>query len=252
MSSDGSRQKLAKAAVTLNDCLACSGCVTSAESVLVELQNHAEFVKELSAIAPGGNRGAGDGRLAVVSLSPQSTASVAARYGVTMDQAARRLTGFLKRLGVAKVFDTSFGRAVSLVEAQREFLNRYKAADEGAAGTRSFPVLVSACPGWICFAEKTHGDFVLPHISTVKSAQQVPSVSFHRHPAACLAAHVARFGVRFFARGATRHPLRLLAVDGTGDGFSGKVSGRGQGWGRAGQGNPGTPCHRLNITADLG
>jgi hypothetical protein len=26
---------------------------------------------------------------------------------------------------------------------------------------------------WVCYAEKTHGDFVLPHISTVKSPQQV-------------------------------------------------------------------------------
>lgn len=28
-------------------------------------------------------------------------------------------------------------------------------------------------PGWICYAEKTHGSFVLPYISTTKSPQQV-------------------------------------------------------------------------------
>ena len=27
--------------------------------------------------------------------------------------------------------------------------------------------------GWICYAEKTHGSYILPHISTVKSPQQV-------------------------------------------------------------------------------
>lgn len=27
--------------------------------------------------------------------------------------------------------------------------------------------------GWICYAEKTHGSFILPHISQVKSPQQV-------------------------------------------------------------------------------
>ena len=33
------------------------------------------------------------------------------------------------------------------------------------------PMLASACPGWICYAEKTHGEYVLPYISTTKSPQ---------------------------------------------------------------------------------
>jgi hypothetical protein len=35
------------------------------------------------------------------------------------------------------------------------------------------PMLASACPGWVCYAEKTHGDHVLPYISTAKSPQAV-------------------------------------------------------------------------------
>ena len=27
--------------------------------------------------------------------------------------------------------------------------------------------------GWVCYAEKTHGDFVLPYISSTKSPQQI-------------------------------------------------------------------------------
>ena len=27
--------------------------------------------------------------------------------------------------------------------------------------------------GWICYAEKTHGSYILPYISTVKSPQQI-------------------------------------------------------------------------------
>ncbi|CAI5528498.1 unnamed protein product [Closterium sp. Naga37s-1] len=34
------------------------------------------------------------------------------------------------------------------------------------------PVLASACPGWVCYAEKAHGEYILPHMSRVKSAQQ--------------------------------------------------------------------------------
>ena len=30
--------------------------------------------------------------------------------------------------------------------------------------------------GWICYAEKTHGSWILPYVSKVKSAQQVKSI----------------------------------------------------------------------------
>lgn len=33
------------------------------------------------------------------------------------------------------------------------------------------PMLASACPGWVCYAEKAHGDLVLPHVSAAKSPQ---------------------------------------------------------------------------------
>ena len=35
----------------------------------------------------------------------------------------------------------------------------------------TLPMLASACPGWVCYAEKTHGDLVLPFISTARSPQ---------------------------------------------------------------------------------
>ncbi len=39
--------KLQKAQITLNDCLACSGCITSAESVLITQQSQEELYKVL-------------------------------------------------------------------------------------------------------------------------------------------------------------------------------------------------------------
>ena len=35
----------------------------------------------------------------------------------------------------------------------------------------TLPMLASACPGWVCYAEKTHGELVLPYISTARSPQ---------------------------------------------------------------------------------
>ncbi len=41
---------------------------------------------------------------------------------------------------------------------------------------QSLPMLASACPGWVCYAEKTHGDYVLPHTSSTKSPQASPQL----------------------------------------------------------------------------
>ncbi|NWR46509.1 NARFL factor, partial [Regulus satrapa] len=72
--------------------------------------------------------------------------------------------------GVHYVFDTTFSRNFSLLESQREFLRRFH---RQAEDKKALPMLASACPGWICYAEKTHGSFIIPHISTTKSPQQV-------------------------------------------------------------------------------
>jgi iron only hydrogenase large subunit-like protein len=141
---DGSERKLEAARITLNDCLACSGCVTSAESILVDMQSHRELERVLEANRAA--RAAGDlDRLqtVVVTVAPQSRASFAAKTGLTLAQVARRLTAFLHGLGVDVVLDATVGDDVSLLEAQAEFVRRYRAANDAG----HLPVLASACPG---------------------------------------------------------------------------------------------------------
>ncbi|KAM9372646.1 cytosolic iron-sulfur assembly component 3 [Phaethornis superciliosus] len=166
---DGGAQKLEKAKITLNDCLACSGCITSAESVLITQQSHEELCKTLTwnkTAAPH------EQKLVVVSVSPQSRASLAARCKMGVLETAKKLTSFFKSLGkcVHYVFDTTFSRNFSLLESQQEFVKRFL---RQAEDKKALPMLASACPGWICYAEKTHGSFIIPYISTTKSPQQV-------------------------------------------------------------------------------
>ncbi|XP_006146422.1 cytosolic iron-sulfur assembly component 3 [Tupaia chinensis] len=164
---DGGSQKLEKAKVSLNDCLACSGCVTSAETVLIAQQSHEELRKVLranEAAAPGQQK------LVVVSVSPQSRASLAARFQLNPTETAKKLTSFFKKIGAHFVFDTAFSRNFSLLESQREFVRRFR---EQAGSPQALPLLASACPGWICYAEKTHGPLLTPHLSTARSPQQV-------------------------------------------------------------------------------
>ena len=44
---EGQETRLEKAKITLNDCQACSGCITSAESVLITQQSQEELYKVL-------------------------------------------------------------------------------------------------------------------------------------------------------------------------------------------------------------
>ncbi|KAK8397886.1 hypothetical protein O3P69_004587 [Scylla paramamosain] len=159
--------KYEKAKITLNDCLACSGCITSAEVVLVNQQSHDEFYRIL---AENNSREISEKMTIIVSLSPQAILSIAAKYSLGADECAQKLASYFKRLGAHYIFDTNFARSLSLLEAEREFLKRYKEKD---SRPKTLPMLASACPGWVCYAEKTHGSFILPYISTVRSPQQV-------------------------------------------------------------------------------
>ncbi|KAK6015092.1 hypothetical protein OSTOST_19494, partial [Ostertagia ostertagi] len=110
--------------ISLNDCLACSGCITSAETVLVEEQSITRLLDGMSSK-----------QLSVITVCPQR-----AHY----------------------VVDSTFGRSFCLEEAYHEF-----------ESSSSRPLLVSSCPGFVCYAEKSHEAFLLPFVSKVRSPQAV-------------------------------------------------------------------------------
>ncbi|THC98960.1 hypothetical protein EYZ11_001597 [Aspergillus tanneri] len=101
-------ENLPPAQISLTDCLACSGCVTSAEAVLISMQSHAEVLNTLDAytevpLSRNQNRpsvGAWDtndsqSRIFVASISPQVRASLAATYGITGQEATYMVDQFL-------------------------------------------------------------------------------------------------------------------------------------------------------------
>lgn len=154
------------AEISLNDCLACSGCVTSAETVLITQQSLSEFYTHL-------NEKADARKLIVMTIAPQTRTSLARHYGLSDLDMAKKLTTLLKRLGVSHIFDSTVALDVALIEAREEFVARFR--------TQQLPVLASECPGWICYAEKTQGGAVLPLISSCKSPQQILGSVVKKH-----------------------------------------------------------------------
>ncbi len=176
------------ASISLTDCLACSGCVTSAEAVLISLQSHTEVLTTLNAHPALDVRkslhGSGDGhphdsagsKLFVASVSPQVRASLAAAYKVSERQAGYMIEQLLSGprglrsggqhgSGFSYVVDTNRMREACLALGAEEV-----AQSLTGVSTAARPLLTSACPGWICYAEKTH-PHVLPHLSKLKSPQ---------------------------------------------------------------------------------
>ncbi|KAG0649959.1 Cytosolic Fe-S cluster assembly factor NAR1 [Hyphodiscus hymeniophilus] len=188
------------AQISLTDCLACSGCVTSAEAVLVSMQSHTEVLQELDsapALRLHGNTAGtgigienleGEGRIYVASVSPQSRASIAATFGVTEREAGYMIEQLLSgpkgiknraiyRNSFQWVVDTNVAREACLVLGADEVMTSILAGEkddgleDGAAEKQpKKPILTSSCPGWICYAEKTH-PHILPHLSRLKSPQ---------------------------------------------------------------------------------
>lgn len=184
--------------------------MTSAEAVLITLQSHNEVLSTLdtyhSLHAPwltqggintgtenGTNGYHTEGKLFVASVSPQTRASLAAVFSVSEAEAGNMIAHLLSgpsgvRTGGTNgsdftwVIDTNVVREACLVAAADEVATALSPAasnalsqpgSEGAIDTTPRkPILTSACPGWICYAEKTH-PYVLPHLSRLKSPQSL-------------------------------------------------------------------------------
>ncbi|XP_042552505.1 nuclear prelamin A recognition factor [Dipodomys spectabilis] len=163
----GEFHKLADAKVYLSDCLACDSCITPEEGVQLSQQNAKDFFHVLHL---NKKCDASKHRVLVVSVCPQSLPYFAAKFNLSVTDASRRLCGFLKSLGVHYVFDTAIAADFSILESQKEFVRRYR---QHSKERRALPMLTSACPGWVRYAERVLGHPVTPHLCTAKSPQQV-------------------------------------------------------------------------------
>ena len=143
--------------LSLTDCLACSGCITSAEVLLVELHSSSS----LDSIPLNKTK--------TISISQQSRASLAALWNVSSNQAHSILTLFFNSIGIFHVYDVNFARDLSLYHLYQEFKS-----------SNIRPMISGSCPGWICYIEKTHPNLI-KNLSTVKSPQQIMASLMKHH-----------------------------------------------------------------------
>ena len=141
--------------ISLHDCLACSGCVTTAETVLLEQQSISQFMEKLH----------DDSVDVVITLSNQSIASISAKLEMNPLLLCQKLCRIFKACGAHAVFDLSVASQIALLENCLEFERRIR-------DNANLPMMTSSCPGWICYVEKSH-PHLLPFISSIKSPQAI-------------------------------------------------------------------------------
>ncbi|MDO9694940.1 MAG: NADH-dependent [FeFe] hydrogenase, group A6 [Candidatus Latescibacteria bacterium] len=102
----------------------------------------------------------------VVQHAPAVSVSLAEEFGLEpgADVEALMVTA-LRRLGFARVFDTSFAADLTIMEEASELVSRLK-------GGGRLPMFTSCSPGWVKFVEQSYPD-LMPNLSTCKSPQQM-------------------------------------------------------------------------------
>ena len=151
------------ASITLSDCLACSGCVTSAETLLLQSQSVDELLSSSSQASHS---------KVVFSISSASRRALSEYLQVRPRDLCQYLETMLaSRIKNATVVHLSVAEAIVLQETVEEFKSRRPSGQ---------PLLTSHCPGWTCYATKVVDESILPLLSRVKSPEQVAGMILKR------------------------------------------------------------------------
>ncbi|KAK5959290.1 iron-sulfur cluster assembly protein NAR1 PWA37_003245 [Arxiozyma heterogenica] len=150
-----------KVTITLSDCLACSGCITSSEEIMLQRQSHTVFLKDMEELQ--------EKRLAVT-ISPQCRVNMAMYYGLTVQEFDLCFMNFFKiRFNAKYVMGLQIGRNISIqnsIDSVIQWKSQLKANDDHR------PRLSGICPGFVIYTEKTKGELV-PLLVNIKSPQQI-------------------------------------------------------------------------------
>ena len=156
----GSRTVVAPAfdrGLNVSTCINCGQCVMVCPTGALREKSHLKEVQDAlddPAVT------------VVVQHAPAVSVSLAEEFGLEpgADVEALMVTA-LRRLGFARVFDTSFAADLTIMEEASELVSRLK-------GGGRLPMFTSCSPGWVKYVEQFYPDLI-PNLSTCKSPQQM-------------------------------------------------------------------------------
>jgi iron only hydrogenase large subunit-like protein len=142
---------------SIADCLACSGCITTAETVLLE--DHS--LDKLRHVI--GQQQQQQHTRIIATISAASMAELC-RY-TQLETTTQLVSWLIQALQLYAVVDGSLALQWSLHMAAQEFVQKKRQQEQEQEQTR---LISSSCPAVVCLAEKNLHDCV-PRLSTIKS-----------------------------------------------------------------------------------
>ena len=131
--------------LSLSDCLACSGCITSSEEFLLKEFSLDSFINKFEKSS----------KKLIISISSQVITSLSTKYNYNKMECFLRLRKFfIQKMNALNVFDISLSRNISLIEILKEFQNKFE------KNRNLLPLLTTSCPGFVCLVEKKHHEYV--------------------------------------------------------------------------------------------
>ncbi len=143
--------------LNISSCVNCGQCIMVCPTGALTEKKH--FAEILDAIND-------PNKTVVAQYAPAITVSLAEEFGLPPGTDINGLVNAALRLiGFDRVFDTSFGADLTIMEESEELIHRI--TNKG-----KLPLITSCCPSWVKYAEEFAPDF-LDNISTCKSPQQM-------------------------------------------------------------------------------
>jgi iron-only hydrogenase group A len=139
------------------DCIFCGQCSAVCPTAAITEKDDTEKLDQAIADPK---------KMVVVQVAPSTRFTFAEEFGQPAGTFWEgKLVAALKELGVDKIFDTTLGADLTIVEEAEELIGRIKSG-------KRVPMFTSCCPSWVLFVEKYFPQY-LPNLSSCKSPQQM-------------------------------------------------------------------------------
>jgi NADH-quinone oxidoreductase subunit G len=158
----GSKMKISTAfdkPISETSCVGCGQCVIACPTGAIVVKNDTQKVW----------KALGDPNVTVsAQIAPAVRVALGKELGLQDgENGIYRIVSALHLMGFDKVYDTSTGADLTVLEESQEFLNKLENQTDD-----SMPLFTSCCPAWVQYCEKNYPE-LLPYVSTCRSPMEM-------------------------------------------------------------------------------